>query len=109
MTAQFSIVTTLVLIAMTAGGYAIATLGMKLASSQISTLAVSLMTAGLVAAALAEINLLRHTNLAVIYLGIIAVETLLVLSIAAMIGDRLTPQQMSGGALVLLGLALVSH
>jgi small multidrug resistance pump len=109
MTAQFSMTTTLILMTLTAGGYAVATLGMKLASEQLNSLALALMTTGLVAAALAEINLLRNANLAIIYLGIISLETLLVLSFAAMIGDRLTLQQLSGAAFVLVGFALVAH
>lgn len=109
MTAQISMTTTVILMALTAVGYAIATLGMKLASDQLNALALALMATGLAGAALAEITLLRQANLSVIYLGIIAVETLLVLSIAALIGDRLTPVQLSGGALVLVGMILVSH
>lgn len=109
MTAQISMTTTVFLMALTAGGYAIATLGMKIASDQMNALALALMAMGLAAAALAEITLLRQANLAVIYMGIIAVETLLVLTVAAIIGDRLTPLQLSGAALVLVGMALVSH
>lgn len=109
MTAQISMTTTLILMALTASGYAIATLGMKIASDKINALALALMATGLAGAALAEITLLRQANLSVIYLGIIAVETILVLSVAALIGDRLTPVQLSGGALVLVGMILVSH
>ncbi|MEO9780212.1 MAG: 5-aminolevulinate synthase [Sedimentitalea sp.] len=109
MTAQISMTTTVILMALTASGYAIATLGMKIASDQINALALALMATGLAGAALAEITLLRQANLSVIYLGIIAVETILVLSVAALIGDRLTPLQLSGGALVLVGMILVSH
>lgn len=109
MTAQFSMSATLLLMALTAGGYALATLGMKLAADQMNAVAVTLMAAGLAGAAFAEIALLRQANLATIYLGIIAVESLLVLTVAVMIGDRLTTLQISGGAMVLIGLALVSH
>lgn len=109
MTTQLSMTTTVILMALTAGGYAVATLGMKIASYQLSALAMALMAMGLAGAALAEITLLRQANLSVIYLGIIAVESLLVLTIAALIGDRLTPLQLSGAALVLVGMALVCH
>lgn len=109
MTAQISMTTTLILMALTASGYAIATLGMKIASDQMNALALALMATGLAGAALAEITLLRQANLSVIYLGIIAVETILVLSVAALIGERLTPLQLSGGALVLVGMIMVSH
>lgn len=109
MTAQISMTTTVILMALTASGYAIATLGMKIASDQMNALALALMATGLAGAALAEITLLRQANLSVIYLGIIGVETILVLSVAALIGDRLTPVQLSGGALVLVGMILVSH
>ncbi|WP_424986840.1 hypothetical protein [Microbulbifer sp. S227A] len=109
MPGHLNMTATLLLMALTATGYAIATLGMKLASDQVNAFAVALMAAGLAGAALAEIILLRQASLPVIYLGIVAVESLLVLSVAAMIGDRLTPVQLSGGALVLLGMILVSH
>ncbi|MDU9003667.1 5-aminolevulinate synthase [Sedimentitalea todarodis] len=109
MTAQINMTTTVILMALTASGYAIATLGMKLASYQLNALALVLMATGLAGAALAEITLLRQANLSVIYLGIIAVESLLVLSVAAVIGDRLTPVQLSGGAMVLVGMILVSQ
>lgn len=109
MIAQMSIATTVALMTLTAIGYAVATLGMKLAADQFSTLALALMAAGLTGAAFAEVALLRQASLPVIYLGIIGFETLLVLCIAAAIGDVLSLQQLSGALLVLLGMVLVTH
>ncbi len=109
MTMQMGLAATAMLMTMTAVGYAVATLGMKLASEQLTTPAMALMVIGLAGAALAEIILLRQANLAVVYLGIIAFESLLVLLIAAAVGDTLGPRQLAGAAMLLLGVVLVAH
>ena len=69
----------------------------------------SLVLFGLVAAVIAEIILLRHASLPVIYLTIIAFETLLVLLFASAIGERPNLQQLSGAGLVLVGLVMVTR
>lgn len=109
MFAQLSLITAVGLIVLSAFGYAIATAGMKLAASGISIAATALMVAGLMAASLAEITLLRQSNLAIIYVCILAVESLLILGLAAFWGDHLNFYQLSGAALVMIGLLLVSH
>jgi hypothetical protein len=99
----------LALILVSAVGYALATLGMKLASVSLTSMAILVICIGFLAAALAEISLLRHANLGVIYITIVAVETLLVLGIATLIGEGLDLRRIVGATLVVAGLALVSH
>lgn len=108
MSAQFNLIVTVCLMGFAAGGYALATLGMKLASDQLNTVALALMIVGFVAAAALEIVLLKNANLALIYIGIMVVESVLVMVFAAMLGDTLTVKQLSGAAMVLLGFMLVS-
>ncbi|WP_228408708.1 hypothetical protein [Profundibacter amoris] len=51
---------------------------------------------------------MREINLGVLYLVIIAVETLIVLTYAFSIGEGLTSRQIVGAGFVLVGLAVVS-
>jgi len=99
---------TAVLVLASALGYSLATIGMKLASSNWSLVALCLIVAGFVASTQAEVILMRGVNLSVLYLAIIAVETLVVLVYAASIGEGLTQRQMLGGVFVLTGLAVIS-
>ncbi len=98
----------LVLVLVSALGYAIATIGMKLASSSLTALAVGLVVLGFVAATLAEVSLLRKADLGVIYITIVGAETLLVLSFAALIGEGPDLRTLAGAGLVVAGIALVS-
>lgn len=107
MTSTLSYASIALLIGLTALGYAVATLGMKLATGGLNLIAFGLVILGLAAAVVAEIVLLRGANLAIIYLAIIASETVLVLIFAAFLGDKLNPQQLAGAAFVLGGMALV--
>lgn len=108
--ANLSFSVTLALLGLTAVGYAAATAGMKLATGGLSVLPLALVSGGLLLAVLAEIMLLRGTELAVVYLAIVAFETFLVLAFAVFfLGDVLTMKQLLGAGLVLSGLALVSH
>lgn len=109
MTSDFTIPGLIILIFLSALGYAVATVGIKLASSQMTVLAAALVCAGFGAAVLAETALLRTSNLAVIYFMIIAFETLMVLGFATMIGDRLSLPQVTGGVMVLAGMVLVAN
>jgi len=95
-------------ILLAAGGYFLATIGMKSGSHMMGGVAFALIVAGLVTAALAEITILRRADLGVIYIAIIGVETLLVLTYVALIGEGLSLRQLSGAGLVLVGLAVVS-
>jgi small multidrug resistance pump len=70
-----------VLVVVSALGYAIATIGMKLASTNVTAVAVGVIAAGFVAATLAEIVLLRKADLGIIYIAIIGVETLMLLAL----------------------------
>lgn len=96
------------LIVVSALGYSVATIGMKVATTGVSMIALGLILAGFMAATLAEIVLLRNADLGVIYIMIIGVETLVVLSFAAFIGEGLSLRGMLGASFVLGGIALVS-
>jgi uncharacterized membrane protein len=97
-----------VLILVASLGYSGATIGMKMASDIWSKNAVLFLLSGFLAATFAEIILMRGINLGVLYLVIIAVETLIVLTYAFSIGEGLTPRQIVGAGFVLVGLAVVS-
>jgi len=90
-------------------GYGIATIGMKIASGHWSLVAITLIAIGFVAATQAEIVLMRGVTLGALYLIIIALETLIVLTYAYYIGEGLSAQDIGGGVLIFLGLAIVSH
>lgn len=104
---DLNFITVSILICLTALGYAVATYGMKLATGGISPHAAALVALGLAAAVCAEILLLRNSHLSVVYLAIVAIETLLVLGIAVWLGEGLNAQQIAGAGLVLSGMALV--
>jgi drug/metabolite transporter (DMT)-like permease len=98
----------LFLIPTTAFAYAFATVGLKMASSTASPAALSLIVGGFGLATLAEITLMRQMNLGIIYLAVVAVETLAVLGFAALIGEGLNGKQFIGAAFVVSGLVLVA-
>ena len=99
----------LLLVPLAALAYAAATFGIKLASTAVTVTALVLIIGGFFLATVTEAALLRQTDLGVAYLAIIAVETLAVLAIAALIGEGLNFKQMLGAGFVLTGIALVSH
>lgn len=92
----------------TAAGYALATIGMKLSAQGHLPAGLGLAVAGFLAAFLAEILLMRRAELSVVYLAIIAAETLLVLGYAGWIGEGLSLRQAFGAAMVMAGLAVVA-
>lgn len=99
-----------VLAIVAAVGYSVATVGMKFATTGLTAVAIALIVAGFVATTFAEVILLRNAGLGVVYITIIGVETLLILGIAAFIGEGLDLRGMLGAGFVLGGLALVlSH
>jgi len=110
MTHSLSLFSIGLLMALTAAGYAFATIGMQIFQTLDSKLPLLIIIAGLSVAAIAEITLLRQASLPVVYLGIMVTETILVLSYAAWTHHGLSLPQLSGGALVVAGFALVcSH
>ncbi|SDI08957.1 5-aminolevulinate synthase [Alloyangia pacifica] len=98
----------LLLTLVTALGYAVATVGMKLASSGAVTFGVFLATIGFTVAFLSEILLMQRFDLSYLYIVIIVAESALVLLYAVCIGEGLSPRQLLGAAMVLLGLWAVS-
>lgn len=99
----------LILVVVSALGYAIATIGMKLASTSMAAVAMGVIVLGFVVATLAEISLLRNADLGVIYITIVGVETLMVLGFATLIGEGLDLRRVTGAGFVVAGIALVSH
>lgn len=99
----------ILLITVSALGYAIATIGLKMGSTTLSFTALGLIALGFGAAALSEIEILRHVDLGIVYISIIGLETLIVLSYAWYIGEALSLRQIGGATMVLAGLAVVSH
>jgi small multidrug resistance pump len=91
---------------LTALGYAGATVGMKLAATGAPGRGLVFMGLGFAAAALAEIVLMRRFDVSMIYVVIIALETLLILCFAYSIGERLSSSQIAGALLVVMGLGL---
>ncbi|MGB3315098.1 MAG: 5-aminolevulinate synthase [Albidovulum sp.] len=89
--------------------YAIATAGIKWASDAPSPMALLLIIFGFGLATITEVVLLRQADLSVIYIAIITVETLMVLTLAALIGEGLSPKQMLGAAFVLTGIFIVGE
>ncbi len=100
---------TLGLILVASLGYTAATVGMKMGSTSLTFAAVLLMAGGLFAAAAAEVIILKSADLGIVFITIIGIETLLVLTYAAMIGEGLDLRQLTGAGMVLAGIAVVSH
>lgn len=90
-------------------GYALATIGMKLASGNWSFIALAFLLIGFFAATQSEVFLMRDIELGVLYLLIIAVETIVVLGYAWAIGEGLAPREAFGGVLILAGMLFVTH
>ena len=95
------------LIVAAALAYSFATLGIKMASLTLSPPALAIIVFGFGLATMAEIHLLRRADLGVIYMMVIAVETIAVLTIAALIGEGLSLRQSLGAGLVVAGILLV--
>jgi len=100
---------TMLLVIIAALGYAGATIGMKMGSASVTAMAIAVIIAGFVAAAVAEVVILRSADLGLVYIAIIGVETLVVLSYAWWIGEGLSLRQIGGAGMVLAGLAVVAH
>lgn len=98
----------LYLIALTSFFYVVATLAMKQAAITGGLLAFAVLALCLAAAALCEILVFRQTAMGGAYLTIIAVETLLVLGFATLIGDGLNGRETIGAVLVLAGAGVLS-
>ncbi len=96
-------------------GYALATVGMKLAagsgtnSGNWTLLALALLLMGFWAATQSEVTLMREVHLGALYLLIIAVETLVVLTYAWVIGEGLAGRDLLGGGLILAGVLMIGH
>jgi multidrug transporter EmrE-like cation transporter len=97
-----------VLITICALGYAVATLAMKAASSHPGLAAYGIIAACLAAAVLAEVVLLQRAHLGLAYVAILGAETVIILVVAAMLGEGLGPRDLAGAALVLIGAGVIS-
>ena len=87
--------------------YAGATLAMKSASVTPTAAIWLVLAVALGCAVGAEIMLLQRQTLGVTYITILAAETVLVLAIAAALGEGLGPREITGAALVLAGTAVI--
>ncbi len=96
------------LVAASAGGYAIATIGMKSSSDGHLTIGLTLGVIGFVLAFGAEVVMLRRYDLSLVYVAVIAAESLLVLAWAYWIGEGLSARQYLGAVMVVAGLAAVT-
>jgi len=99
----------LVLMMVTAAGYAFATVGMQMSSAAQPSWGIPLIVLGLAGAALAEIALLRNASLPLVYLGIVVAETTMIMTYAAWSQNGLSLQQIGGAALVIVGFAMVCN
>jgi drug/metabolite transporter (DMT)-like permease len=96
------------LIIICAISYAVATFAMKEASESPHPLLFALIALALGTAAVTEIMVLRQMDLAMVYILILAAESLLVVALAGMIGEGFGPREAAGAAMVLVGTAILS-
>ena len=106
--AQPHVLSWIAIIALAGVGYTVATVGMKYAALGVMPVAAVLVVAGFLTATLAEVFLLRRADLAVVYVTITGVETLLVLAAASLWGETLDLRRVAGAACVVAGIALCS-
>lgn len=95
------------LIALCAVAYAGATFAMKSASIAPTGGIWLIIGMALGLAVLAEIALLRQHSLGLTYITILGAETLIVLTVAFLIGEGLGPRELAGAGLVLAGTAVI--
>jgi drug/metabolite transporter (DMT)-like permease len=98
----------IVLIFICAVGYAASTFAMKTASTEPGAIVAVSIAACLAAAALAEIILLQRVHLGLSYVAILGAETLIVLAVAAWLGEGLGTREWFGALLVLAGAGVIS-
>lgn len=95
------------LIVLCAVAYAGATFAMKSASIASTGVIWLIIGVALSLAVLAEIALLRQHSLGLTYIAILGAETLIVLTVAFLIGEGLGPRKLAGAGLVLAGTAII--
>jgi drug/metabolite transporter (DMT)-like permease len=98
----------LFLITLCALGYAVATVAMKMASDTPHIIIYAAIAACLVAAVAGEVLLLQRTHLGIAYIAILGVETVIVLLVAAFMGEGLSGREVAGGLIVLVGAGVLS-
>lgn len=96
------------LVALCATAYAVATFAMKTASHTPALPVLIAIAVCLASAVIAEVLLMQRFSIGIVYIGILAAETLLVLAAATFIGEGFGFKQFAGAALVLGGAALVT-
>ncbi|WP_139257551.1 5-aminolevulinate synthase [Natronohydrobacter thiooxidans] len=98
----------IVILILAAAGYTVATVGLKLAAERSYALASVLIFAGFLLVIVTQIFLLRRTDLTIVYVTIIGVETLMILAVGAMMGEVVDMRRILGAGCVVAGIALVS-
>jgi len=96
------------LIVICAIAYAVATFAMKQASDAPNVLLYAMIALCFSVAAITEIIVLRQMNLGIAYILILATESLLVVSLAGLVGEGFGPRELAGAGLVLVGTAILS-
>ena len=89
-------------------GYGAATLAMNAASTTPSPFAITAIVLCLGLAVLTEVLLSQRTDLGLAYIAVLAAETTIIILVASAIGEGLGLRDMAGGALVLVGAAILS-
>ncbi|PIB26744.1 hypothetical protein BFP76_10835 [Amylibacter kogurei] len=95
------------LIALSALGYALATLAMKHMADTPSIWPLIFIIGFFALAILFEVIVLRQENLAFTYVAILALEAMLVVVISVFIGETLSMREITGGVIVLIGAAIL--
>jgi small multidrug resistance pump len=98
----------IVILILAAAGCTVATVGLKLAADRSYALASVLIIAGFLLVIVTQIFLLRRTDLTIVYVTIIGVETLMILAVGAMMGEVVDMRRILGAGCVVAGIALVS-
>lgn len=87
--------------------YALSTFALKQAADAPHPAIYLVIAACFGGAAFAEILILRQMDLGLAYIAIIATESLLILGVALIIGEGLSPREMAGAVLIVTGTAIL--
>lgn len=98
----------IVILVLAAFGYTVATVGLKLAADRSYALAAVLIVVGFALVIVTEIFLLRRSDMTIVYVTIIGIETIMILAAGAMLGEVVDMRRILGAGCVVAGIALVS-
>ena len=98
----------IVLVLLSAMGYAFATVAMKHLATGTNIQVIVGVAIFFAVATICEIALLRSFNLSHTYIVILAVETVLIVIAAPLFGEGIGPREIAGAVLVVMGTAVIS-